>query len=140
MSGNSKSRPSSSTGPAPSTTTRNVPSILRRGLKRAAVTPITNGDVSTWEEKSNDYLCPICFEVFREAHITNCGHTYCYHCIISFLTKSPKCPKCGVEVVKDKLIPNHVITQLVAKQSVGKGVRNDMAEASQAVGMVAGKC
>ncbi len=134
-------RPSSSTstGAAPSTTTRSAAVAVRKGQKRAAVTPITNGDAASWEDKSNDFLCPICFELFTEASITNCGHTFCHNCILSALGLTSKCPKCGVEVDKEKLVPNHVITQLVAKQSVGKVVKNDIAEASQSVGKVVGK-
>ena len=34
------------------------------------------------QEKNMDFLCPICFELITEAHMTRCGHTFCYPCLL----------------------------------------------------------
>ncbi|XP_017752844.1 PREDICTED: E3 ubiquitin-protein ligase RFWD2-like [Eufriesea mexicana] len=69
----------------------------------------------TLENKNNDYLCPICFEVIDEAHITRCGHTFCYRCIVKSLEANGRCPKCGYTLTQQDIFPNFLLHELISK-------------------------
>ena len=45
--------------------------------------------------------CSICSELFVRAMTTNCMHTFCNHCIMTWMKKSkePLCPVCRARVV-----------------------------------------
>ncbi|XP_048507915.1 E3 ubiquitin-protein ligase COP1-like [Athalia rosae] len=92
-----------------------------RGGNRATLKrPLNSSNVlhgigGTLEDKSNDYLCPICFEVIDEAHITRCGHTFCYRCIVRSLEVNSRCPKCTFALGQQDVFPNFLLNELVAK-------------------------
>ncbi|XP_078052818.1 E3 ubiquitin-protein ligase COP1-like [Augochlora pura] len=69
----------------------------------------------TLEDKNNDYLCPICFEVIDEAHITRCGHTFCYRCILKSLEANGRCPKCSYTLTQQDIFPNFLLHELISK-------------------------
>ncbi|CAG10910.1 unnamed protein product, partial [Tetraodon nigroviridis] len=70
-------------------------------------TPLYNGLLNSYEDKSNDFVCPICFEMIEEAHMTKCGHSFCFKCIRQSLEDSNRCPKCNYIVDNvDQLYPN----------------------------------
>ena len=62
-----------------------------------------------------EYFCPICLENTMECPmITNCGHVFCYPCIISYFKyytevsvnkKIPKCPLCSNKIDLNKYPP-----------------------------------
>ncbi|XP_062413705.1 E3 ubiquitin-protein ligase COP1 [Pungitius pungitius] len=69
--------------------------------------PLYNGLLNSYEDKSNDFVCPICFEMIEEAHMTKCGHSFCFKCIRQSLEDSNRCPKCNYIVDNvDQLYPN----------------------------------
>lgn len=75
-----------------------------------------NGIQNSYENKDNDYLCPICFDVIDEAYITNCGHSFCYRCISQSLKESNRCPKCNFAIEKpDQIFPNFALNELILK-------------------------
>lgn len=74
-----------------------------------------NGMRESYDDRNNDYLCPICFELIEEAHITRCGHTYCYGCITKAILEKARCPKCGANTRIDEIIPNFLLNELVTK-------------------------
>lgn len=74
-----------------------------------------NGVRESYEDRNNDYLCPICFELIEEAHITRCGHTYCYRCITRAILDSTRCPKCGASTRIDDIFPNFLLNELITK-------------------------
>ncbi|XP_071820503.1 E3 ubiquitin-protein ligase COP1-like [Apostichopus japonicus] len=75
-----------------------------------------NGIQNSYENKDNDYLCPICFDVIDEAYITNCGHSFCYRCITQSLKARSKCPKCNFAIEKtDQIFPNFALNELILK-------------------------
>lgn len=78
-------------------------------------TNVLHGIGGTLEDKNNDYLCPICFEVIDEAHITRCGHTFCYHCITKSLEVNGRCPKCSFTLGQQDIFPNFLLNELVSK-------------------------
>uniref|UniRef100_H3DJR7 COP1 E3 ubiquitin ligase n=1 Tax=Tetraodon nigroviridis TaxID=99883 RepID=H3DJR7_TETNG len=80
-------------------------------------TPLYNGLLNSYEDKSNDFVCPICFEMIEEAHMTKCGHSFCFKCIRQSLEDSNRCPKCNYIVDNvDQLYPNFLVNELILKQ------------------------
>ncbi|XP_033108303.1 E3 ubiquitin-protein ligase COP1-like [Anneissia japonica] len=78
--------------------------------------PVYNGVGSSYEDKDNDFVCPICFEVIEEAHMTKCGHSFCYKCITKSLVESNRCPKCNFFIDKsDQIFPNFSLNELILK-------------------------
>uniref|UniRef100_A0A3B4U9E7 COP1 E3 ubiquitin ligase n=1 Tax=Seriola dumerili TaxID=41447 RepID=A0A3B4U9E7_SERDU len=98
----SLSRPSASSG------------SRKKSLHQA---PLYNGLLNSYEDKSNDFVCPICFEMIEEAHMTKCGHSFCFRCIRQSLEDSNRCPKCNYIVDNvDQLYPNFLVNELILKQ------------------------
>uniref|UniRef100_T1JKE0 RING-type domain-containing protein n=1 Tax=Strigamia maritima TaxID=126957 RepID=T1JKE0_STRMM len=78
--------------------------------------PVFNGLGNSYEDKNNDFLCPICFNVIDEACITKCGHSFCYKCIKRSLDQNNRCPKCtSVVKSKDHIYPNVLLNELILK-------------------------
>ncbi|XP_041950038.1 E3 ubiquitin-protein ligase COP1 isoform X2 [Alosa sapidissima] len=85
--------------------------------KRHLQTPLYNGLINSYEDKSNDFVCPICFEMIEEAHMTKCGHSFCYKCIRQSLEDGNRCPKCNYIIDNvDQLYPNFLVNELILKQ------------------------
>ncbi|KAM9789912.1 E3 ubiquitin-protein ligase COP1 [Neosynchiropus ocellatus] len=79
--------------------------------------PLYNGLLNSYEDKSNDFVCPICFEMIEEAHMTKCGHSFCFKCIRQSLEENNRCPKCNYTVDNvDQLYPNFLVNELILKQ------------------------
>nr|CAD7198084.1 unnamed protein product [Timema douglasi]CAD7264708.1 unnamed protein product [Timema shepardi]CAD7400306.1 unnamed protein product [Timema poppensis]CAD7576796.1 unnamed protein product [Timema californicum] len=77
---------------------------------------VLNGIGGSFEDKNNDYLCPICFELIEEAHITRCGHTFCFRCISKSLEINGRCPKCSsVLGGLEQVFPNFLLNELITK-------------------------
>ncbi|XP_054264370.1 E3 ubiquitin-protein ligase COP1-like isoform X1 [Macrosteles quadrilineatus] len=77
---------------------------------------VFNGIGGSFEDKTNDFLCPICFELIEEAYITRCGHTFCHRCISKSLENSGRCPKCSFSLSgQDHIFPNFILNELVSK-------------------------
>lgn len=86
----------------------------RRARKRQP--SVLNGISNSYEDKDSDFLCPVCFDTIQEAHMTPCGHTFCYKCITTSLEFSNRCPKCNfVMEKKDQIYPNFLLNELVTK-------------------------
>ncbi|XP_052788985.1 E3 ubiquitin-protein ligase COP1-like isoform X2 [Mya arenaria] len=78
--------------------------------------PVFNGVTGSYEDKDSDFLCPICFDLIEEAHMTKCGHTFCYKCIKQSLETANRCPKCNFVIESQDLIfPNFMLNELVQK-------------------------
>lgn len=77
---------------------------------------VFNGIGGSFEDKNNDYLCPVCFELIDEAHITRCGHTFCLHCLTKSLESNPRCPKCSCPLnINEHVFPNFLLNELISK-------------------------
>eukprot|EP00741_Cyanophora_paradoxa_P002982 tig00000655_g2895.t1 len=46
------------------------------------------------EEAMNANVCPICFDELLQPVVTECGHSFCKHCIEEALERSRLCPTC----------------------------------------------
>ncbi|XP_039590722.1 E3 ubiquitin-protein ligase COP1 isoform X2 [Polypterus senegalus] len=92
-------------------------SVSSSSRKRPLPTPLCNGLLNSYEDKSNDFVCPICFEMIEEAHMTKCGHSFCYKCIRQSLEDTNRCPKCNYVIDNmDQLYPNFLVNELILKQ------------------------
>ncbi|XP_044739270.1 E3 ubiquitin-protein ligase COP1-like [Chrysoperla carnea] len=109
--------------PSPSNTT--TTNVIGSGALRQTRTPKRqrspnfNNQISTalqTDDKNNEFLCPICFNIIEEAHITRCGHTFCYQCIKRSLETLGRCPKCNFALSGlDQLFPNFLLNELIIK-------------------------
>jgi len=74
------------------------------------------GGSSGKNDKNMDYVCPICFDLISEAHITRCGHTFCYSCLLQTIEQTARCPKCNFTLDStDHIFPNFLFNELVSK-------------------------
>lgn len=62
---------------------------------------------------SLSFNSPICFDMMEEAHVTKCGHTYCFQCITQSLERKKSCPKCSSPV--DAVFPNFLLNELITR-------------------------
>lgn len=75
-----------------------------------------NGISSTVEERCLDYICPVCFDLIREAHLTRCGHTFCFECIVTSIESLKRCPKCNSTLTSTtQIFPNYLLGELISK-------------------------
>lgn len=73
---------------------------------------------NTTEEKA-EYQCPICFHLIEEAHITRCGHTFCFTCISKTIETIGRCPKCNYALTSNEhIIPNFLLNELIGKHKL----------------------
>ncbi|XP_014240947.1 E3 ubiquitin-protein ligase RFWD2-like isoform X1 [Cimex lectularius] len=80
---------------------------------------VLNGVSGSFEDKTNDFLCPICFELIEEAFITKCGHTFCYTCIVRSIENYNRCPKCSFILNSlDNIFPNFLLNELISKHKL----------------------
>ena len=128
---NSFSQPSTSAGNGSSGDTSSPSNTSTRRHKRknlpshgsshsassiSLVPGIFTGVPGSLVDKDSEFLCPICFEIYREAHMTKCGHSFCHECILKSMEQSPRCPKCNYQLeTKESLFPNFILDELVAK-------------------------
>ena len=97
---------------------RNAPghSSVHSSNSSGLVPGIFTGVPGSLVDKDSEFLCPICFEIYHEAHMTKCGHSFCHECILKSMEQSPRCPKCNFQLdVKESLFPNFILDELVAK-------------------------
>ncbi|XP_050531054.1 E3 ubiquitin-protein ligase COP1-like isoform X1 [Daktulosphaira vitifoliae] len=89
---------------------------ITRPVKRQHLASSASNEYSSTKIAS-DYCCPICYELVDEAHITKCGHSFCYSCISTSLESKTTCPKCGHNLsggLRD-VFPNFALDKLVTK-------------------------
>lgn len=77
-----------------------------------------NGVVNSQKSLNHDYLCPVCFEILDEAHVTKCGHTFCLKCIVESLAETNRCPQCNYIV--DSYFPNFLVNEVITKYKKDK--------------------
>eukprot|EP00731_Ephydatia_muelleri_P035379 Em0118g8a len=66
--------------------------------------------------QQNDFICPICFEVWDEVYVTVCGHSFCFRCITKVIGQKPECPVCKTALsVQNPIHPNFSLHDIVTK-------------------------
>ncbi|KAJ1991351.1 hypothetical protein H4R33_001367 [Dimargaris cristalligena] len=59
--------------------------------------------------------CPICLQTISEAHVTACGHSFCYTCISRHLRRSATCPNCRAALESNQIFPNYALNHLLER-------------------------
>eukprot|EP00039_Didymoeca_costata_P008246 m.109490 g.109490 ORF g.109490 m.109490 type:complete len:579 (+) comp14003_c2_seq3:719-2455(+) len=57
--------------------------------------------------------CPVCLQIFQEAYLTKCGHSFCYACITQHLQTKSACPICRNPLTARDIFPNRALTKVV---------------------------
>lgn len=89
-----------------------------RSSIRTPKRPRPTASGTSYEEKNSDFSCPVCFSLIEEAHITKCGHTYCYACIVKSIEIQKRCPKCNFALNSDEIFPNFLLNDLIKKHKI----------------------
>lgn len=87
--------------------------------------PYANNGLNISENKYADFLCPICFDLIIEAHITRCGHTFCFRCITKSVEVFKRCPKCSYNLITcENIFPNYLLDELITKYKIKKQIHD----------------
>lgn len=57
--------------------------------------------------------CSVCFDIFKDAAMTKCGHTFCKVCIDEIVDIQHKCPVCKAELHKQDITKNYQLSMLI---------------------------
>ncbi|ODV92815.1 hypothetical protein CANCADRAFT_56378 [Tortispora caseinolytica NRRL Y-17796] len=66
------------------------------------------------KDLTSSCVCSICSEIMCTPVITECGHSYCYECLLSWFETSSSCPHCRTDL-KQKPIRNIALQELITK-------------------------
>jgi len=80
-----------------------VPETLESANKPQSLAPL------------DEFECPVCFGMIKEAYITFCGHTFCHNCIKTCIEQTGKCPVCVSVLRNDQISPNFLLNKLLEK-------------------------
>lgn len=79
-----------------------------------------NGVISKVGDIMDEQLtCSICSEIFIKAVTLNCTHSFCHHCIVTWMKKKRDCPVCraGIISVNRSIVLDNFIEQMVENLS-----------------------
>lgn len=86
---------------------------------------------SLTDTKNLDFLCPICLDLIIEAHITRCGHTFCFRCISKSVEIFKRCPKCSYIIATcDQIFPNYLLDELIIKFKLKRKMHDNIVRKS----------
>ncbi|KAK7487262.1 hypothetical protein BaRGS_00021490 [Batillaria attramentaria] len=96
--------------------TQFVSALRRRKANKPLASSVFGGASGSFEDRDNHYVCPVCFDIIDEAHMTKCGHSFCHKCIKQSLEKSNRCPKCNYVIENpEQIYPNFTLNELIMK-------------------------
>ena len=68
-----------------------------------------------------EFVCPICFDLIRDAYMTPCGHNFCRQCIDECLNVKHECPVCHHNpLTPEILVKNRSLDNVLAIASAQK--------------------
>ncbi|KAH8237742.1 hypothetical protein KR038_010447 [Drosophila bunnanda] len=73
---------------------------LADGISPEATIDLTENDDVPESDSSNEsvYNCPICLSKLQDPATTNCGHVFCFECLVECLVYRSSCPVCNSDV------------------------------------------
>jgi len=93
---------------------------MKRSVSGSLLKPSGTFIGNSLKETAKDFLehfsCSICFNLFEEPYVTNCGHTFCYECLKRCLIENQKCMTCGCLVEQKDICPNYTLNNLIQFQ------------------------
>lgn len=61
-----------------------------------------------------EFVCPICFDTIKDAHMTPCGHNFCRQCIDECLNVKRECPVCHyAPLAPENLVKNRSLDNIL---------------------------
>eukprot|EP00770_Monocercomonoides_exilis_P012758 MONOS_12702.1-p1 / transcript=MONOS_12702.1 / gene=MONOS_12702 / organism=Monocercomonoides_exilis_PA203 / gene_product=unspecified product / transcript_product=unspecified product / location=Mono_scaffold00721:7722-8565(+) / protein_length=176 / sequence_SO=supercontig / SO=protein_coding / is_pseudo=false len=60
------------------------------------------------ERNNCSFKCIICFDVPSDPVLTQCGHLYCWNCLMEWLENRKTCPLCNASCNINEIVPIHV--------------------------------
>ena len=61
--------------------------------------------VMAWMPSTQQRKCTLCLEPMRDPSVTNCGHVFCWECIVDWCREKPECPLCRQECLPQRILP-----------------------------------
>ncbi|XP_064018546.1 E3 ubiquitin-protein ligase TRIM7-like [Pogoniulus pusillus] len=90
--------------------------------------------------------CSVCLELFSEPVLTECGHSFCRHCLATLLeastTGAAACPLCRTPLGPSSLRPNRVLSSVaaLAAELEAEAGRSRCREHGEALGLFCESC
>ena len=60
--------------------------------------------VMAWMPSTQQRKCTLCLEPMRDPSVTNCGHVFCWECIVDWCREKPECPLCRQECLPQRVL------------------------------------
>eukprot|EP01080_Neovahlkampfia_damariscottae_P004956 gene4956-8550_t len=100
----------------------NMSQYYQTSLKPDSLVDWSTVEMVNFKTTEEEITCPICLEIPFAPQITKCGHVFCSHCILQYLTfdnsyKFKKCPLCKDSVYFTEL--KSVNIEYVCKYQIG---------------------
>lgn len=76
--------------------------LMNKSQKNSSNTPEQNS-VSV----SSNQKCLLCFSCISEPTLTECGHVFCWHCLLEWLSYKQQCPLCKHDIRNNRVIYLH---------------------------------
>uniref|UniRef100_A0A6B2L7T0 RING-type domain-containing protein n=1 Tax=Arcella intermedia TaxID=1963864 RepID=A0A6B2L7T0_9EUKA len=63
---------------------------------------------------TEEFICPICFEIINDCHMTPCSHNFCKNCLAECLNRKKCCPFCNAATLPQQMQPNKQFQKVIA--------------------------
>ncbi|KAG8127309.1 hypothetical protein E2320_014232 [Naja naja] len=72
----------------------------------------TSGEKTALRELSQETICPLCLDFFKQPMSLSCGHNFCRDCLAQ-LGAEVSCPQCRAKVEPSSACPNRALANMV---------------------------
>ena len=83
----------------------NIASITHTDPSESSQYNLEDEKVMAWMPSSQQRKCTLCLEPMRDPSVTNCGHVFCWECIVDWCREKPECPLCRQECLAQRVLP-----------------------------------